>query len=111
MAQAAQIMMHHLKVVAGVDEDWFQSIELPPQIEDEPTYPPLYDKPIEELDLSVRVFNSLKRTGITSVGDVLDMLNRGQDAMLAIRNFGEKSLDELEQKLQEKNYWPHEKTE
>ena len=28
--------------------------------------------------------------------------------MLAIRNFGEKSLDELEQKLQEKNYWPHE---
>ncbi|MDE2748113.1 MAG: DNA-directed RNA polymerase subunit alpha [Chloroflexota bacterium] len=111
LAQAAQIMMHHLKVVAGVDEDWFQSIELPPQIEDEPTYPPLYDKPIEELDLSVRVFNSLKRTGITSVGDVLDMLNRGQDAMLAIRNFGEKSLDELEQKLQEKNYWPHEKTE
>ena len=57
------------------------------------------------------MFNSLKRTGITSVGDVLDMLNRGPDAMLAIRNFGEKSLDELEQKLQEKNYWPHEKTE
>jgi len=111
LAQAAQIMMHHLKVVAGVDEDWFQSIELPPLIEDEPTYPPLYDKPIEELDLSVRVFNSLKRTGITSVGDVLDMLNRGPDAMLAIRNFGEKSLDELEQKLQEKNYWPHEKVE
>lgn len=111
LAQAAQILMHHLKVVAGVDDDWFQNIELPPQIEDEPTYPPLYDKPIEELDLSVRVFNSLKRTGITSVGDVLDMLNRGPDAMLAIRNFGEKSLDELEQKLQEKNYWPHEKTE
>ena len=111
MAQAAQILMHHLKVIAGVDEDWFQSIEIPPQIEDEPTYPPLYDKPIEELDLSVRVFNSLKRTGITSVGDVLDMLNRGPDAMLAIRNFGEKSLDELEQKLKEKNYWPHDKPE
>lgn len=111
VAQSAQIMMHHLKVIAGVDEDWFQSIELPPQIEDEPTYPPLYDKPIEELDLSVRVFNSLKRTGITSVGDVLDMLNRGPDAMLAIRNFGEKSLDELAEKLQEKNYWPHDKAE
>ncbi len=111
LAQSAQILMHHLKVVAGVDDDWFQNIELPAQIDDEPTYPPLYDKPIEELDLSVRVFNSLKRTGITSVGDVLDMLNRGPDAMLAIRNFGEKSLDELEQKLQEKNYWPHEKTE
>ena len=111
VAQSAQIMMHHLKVVAGVDEDWFQAIELPPQIEDEPTFPPLYDKPIEELDLSVRVFNSLKRTGITSVGDVLDMLNRGPDAMLAIRNFGEKSLDELEEKLAEKNYWPQEKAE
>jgi DNA-directed RNA polymerase subunit alpha len=54
----------------------------------------------------VRVFNSLKRTGITSVGDVIDMLQRGPDAMLAIRNFGEKSLDELVEKLQEKNYWP-----
>lgn len=111
LAQSAQILMHHLKVVAGVDEDWFQAIEMPEQPADEPSHPPLYDKPIEELDLSVRVFNSLKRTGITSVGDVLDMLNRGQDAMLAIRNFGEKSLDELEQKLKEKNYWPTDKEE
>lgn len=111
LAQAAQIMMHHLKVVAGVDEDWFAQIEAPPAPEEEPSHPPLYDKPIEELDLSVRVFNSLKRTGITSVGDVLDMLNRGPDAMLAIRNFGEKSLDELEQKLKEKNYWPADKDE
>ncbi len=66
--------------------------------------PELYDKLIEELDLSVRVFNSLKRTGITTVGDVLDMLARGPDAMLAIRNFGEKSLDELIAKLKEKGY-------
>lgn len=109
LAQSAQILMHHLKVIAGVDEDWFQSIELPQHYDDEPAYPPLYDKPIEELDLSVRVFNSLKRTGITSVGDVLDMLNRGPDAMLAIRNFGEKSLDELQEKLKEKNYWPAER--
>ena len=109
LAQSAQILMHHLKVIAGVDEDWFQAIEIPQHYDDEPAYPPLYDKPIEELDLSVRVFNSLKRTGITSVGDVLDMLNRGPDAMLAIRNFGEKSLDELQEKLKEKNYWPAEK--
>lgn len=109
LAQSAQIMMHHLKVVAGVDEEWFTQMPDPVQEHDEPSHPPLYDKPIEELDLSVRVFNSLKRTGITSVGDVLDMLNRGPDAMLAIRNFGEKSLDELEQKLREKNYWPLDK--
>lgn len=111
LAQSAQILMHHLKVVAGVDEEWFSDLEIPQPEPDEPSHPPLYDKPIEELDLSVRVFNSLKRTDITSVGDVLDMLNRGPDAMLAIRNFGEKSLDELEQKLREKNYWPSDKDE
>jgi len=87
-------------------EDWFQEVDVPPTPEAEPTHSPLYDKPIEDLDLSDRVFNALKRTGITSVGDVHDMLNRGPDAMLAIRNFGEDSLDELEQKLREKNYLP-----
>ena len=35
----------------------------------------IYDTPIEQLDLSVRVFNSLKRTGITKVGEMLDYLN------------------------------------
>lgn len=58
--------------------------------------------PIEALNLSVPVYNSLKRTGITTVGEVLEMLDRGPDAMLAIRNFGEKSLDELVTKLKEK---------
>jgi DNA-directed RNA polymerase subunit alpha len=104
-------MMHHLKVIGGVsDADLILPVpdERP---EDQPKRPVLYDKPIEELDLSVRVFNSLKRTGITSVGDVLDMLNRGHDAMLAIRNFGEKSLDELRQKLKEKGYWPGDEDE
>ena len=62
------------------------------------------DTPIEGLDLSVRVFNSLKRTGVTSVGDVLDLLEKGDDAVKSIRNFGEKSLDELRAKLQEKGY-------
>lgn len=56
----------------------------------------------------MRVFNSLKRTGITNVGEVLEMLERGPDAMLAIRNFGEKSLDELVTRLREKNYLPEE---
>ena len=64
----------------------------------------IYDIPIENLDLSVRVFNSLKRTGITTVGEVLDMLEKGPDAMLSIRNFGEKSLDELRERLIEKGY-------
>jgi DNA-directed RNA polymerase subunit alpha len=64
----------------------------------------MYEIPIENLDLSVRVFNSLKRTGITTIGEVLDMLEKGPDAMLSIRNFGEKSLDELKERLREKGY-------
>jgi DNA-directed RNA polymerase subunit alpha len=64
----------------------------------------MYETPIENLDLSVRVFNSLKRTGITTVGEVLDMLEKGPEAMLSIRNFGEKSLDELKERLREKGY-------
>lgn len=62
------------------------------------------NRPLEELNLSVRVFNSLKRTGITTIGDVLDMLDRGPDRVLMIHNFGEKSLDELVERLQEKGY-------
>lgn len=66
----------------------------------------LYEKPIEELALSPRVFNSLKRTGITTIGDVLDMLNRGPNAMLALRDFSERNFDELTQKLREQGYLP-----
>jgi DNA-directed RNA polymerase subunit alpha len=63
-----------------------------------------HDTPIENLDLSVRVFNSLKRTGITNVGDVIELLGKGDEAIMSIRNFGEKSLDELRQKMQEKGF-------
>ena len=64
----------------------------------------LADTPVEALDLSVRVFNSLKRTGITTVGDVLDLLEKGETAVMSIRNFGEKSLDELRDKMREKGF-------
>ena len=60
--------------------------------------------PLEELDLTVRVYNSLKRTGCTTVEDVLSMLRRGPDAMYAIRNFGEASLEELTSKMAIKGY-------
>jgi DNA-directed RNA polymerase subunit alpha len=64
----------------------------------------ILETPIEQLDLSVRVFNSLKRTGITTVGEVLELLAKGDEAVLSIRNFGDKSLEELRQKLQEKGF-------
>lgn len=105
LSQAAQLIVRHLIVISGVEPDPYYPPQEPEPV-DERIRHKHYDRPIEELDLSVRVFNSLKRTGITSVGDIIDMLQRGSDAMLAIRNFGEKSLDELTTKLGEKNYWP-----
>ena len=69
------------------------------------------ETPIENLDLSVRVFNSLKRTGITTVGDVLELLDKGDEAVMSIRNFGEKSLVELRDKMREKHYLVDEEPE
>ncbi|MFN8376259.1 MAG: DNA-directed RNA polymerase subunit alpha [Anaerolineae bacterium] len=111
LGQAAQILTKHLTVIGGFSYEAPEFDDKGDDFGDGPLAErrPLYDKPIEELDLSVRVFNSLKRTGITTVGDVLDMLDRGPDAMLAIRNFGEKSLDELVSKLKEKGYLPDDK--
>jgi len=102
LSKSAQILMAHLRDIAGVTEE---SLLVAAAEEEEPKMASeVYDTPIENLDLSVRVFNSLKRTGITTVGEVLDMLEKGSDAMLSIRNFGEKSLDELRERLQEKGY-------
>jgi DNA-directed RNA polymerase subunit alpha len=102
LSQSAQILMAHLRDLAGVSEE---SLMAAAEREEKPRMASeIYDTPIENLDLSVRVFNSLKRTGITTVGEVLDMLEKGPDAMLSIRNFGEKSLDELRERLIEKGY-------
>jgi len=102
LSRSAQIVMTYLRDIAGVTEESLVSAairEEQPRLGGE-----IYDTPIENLDLSVRVFNSLKRTGITTVGEVLDMLEKGAEAMLSIRNFGEKSLDELKERLREKGY-------
>jgi len=103
MSESATILMQHLGIIANVDPSMFsQKGEAAPV--EEPQHPSYYDLPIEGLDLSVRVFNSLKRTGITTIGEVLEMLDKGEDAMLAIRNFGDKSLEELVDRLREKGY-------
>lgn len=106
LSKSAQILMAHLRDLSGVTEE---SLTLAAAEEEEPKIASeVYETPIENLDLSVRVFNSLKRTGITTVGEVLDMLEKGPDAMLAIRNFGEKSLDELKERMSEKGYMDEE---
>jgi len=62
--------------------------------------------PIEDLDLAMRAYNCLKRAGISSVGEVLERLEQGPAEILAIRNFGQKSLMELLDRLREKGYLP-----
>jgi DNA-directed RNA polymerase subunit alpha len=102
LSQSAQILIAHLRDIAGVTEE---RLLMTTEEEEQHKIPSeIYDRPIETLDLSVRVFNSLKRTGITTVGEVLDMLEKGPEAMLSIRNFGEKSLSELKAQLAEKGY-------
>lgn len=105
---ASKILIDHLRFMAGVSEE-----TLMVGVEKETTGSRLTSEaaetPIENLDLSVRVFNSLKRTGITTVGDVLELLEKGDEAVMSIRNFGEKSLDELRQKMYEKGFLRDEK--
>ncbi|MFW6042273.1 MAG: DNA-directed RNA polymerase subunit alpha [Chloroflexota bacterium] len=109
LAQAAQIMVQYLRPLGGITEETFLPVE---EEEEEEAIPnEIYDTPIEQLDLSVRVFNSLKRTGITKVGEMLDMLERGEETMLAIRNFGEKSLEELKRQLKVKGFLDEEDDE
>jgi len=52
--------------------------------------------PVEELDLSVRTMNSLRRGGIVTVGD---LITKGEKELLSLRNFGQKSRQEVEEKL------------
>ena len=56
----------------------------------------LSNMPVEQLNLSVRTLNCLRRGGITTVGEVI---NKGEKGLLALRNFGKKSLQEMEEVL------------
>ena len=102
LSRSAKILMGHLQHLAGVTAESLAAmveVEEPAEPVDE-----IVDIPIEELDLSVRVFNSLKRTGITTVREVMELNQKGDDALLSIRNFGVKSLTELKDKLEEHGY-------
>ena len=58
-----------------------------------------YETKIEELDLSVRSYNCLKRAGINTVGD---LIQKNEEEMMRVRNLGRKSLKEVIQKLRER---------
>jgi DNA-directed RNA polymerase subunit alpha len=100
VAQSAQILIRHLELLtelvvkptARFEKQATSAVQIPSK---------LYDVPIEDLDLSVRAYNCLKRAGITKVGQVLEMT---EDDLLGVRNFGRKSLDELRDRLTERDF-------
>jgi DNA-directed RNA polymerase subunit alpha len=100
MRAAADILVQHLTLLAGAKVAEVEQ----PEVAEEGIPIRVYDAPIEELELTVGAYNCLKRAGITKVGEILRRMEKGEDEMLAIRNFGKKSLDELVDKLREKNY-------
>ncbi|MBA4374614.1 MAG: DNA-directed RNA polymerase subunit alpha [Anaerolinea sp.] len=103
LGNASKIVIDHLRYISGISEE---TLILGAEKEASGSHltSEAAETPIENLDLSVRVFNSLKRTGITNVGDVLELLEKGEEAVMSIRNFGEKSLDELRDKMREKGF-------
>lgn len=106
LAEAAQLLMTHLNLVASVDELVTQEAAILAEtaVVEEVIPMQAYETPIEDLNLSVRVYNCLKRTGITQVGEVLERLEKGREELMSIRNFGAKSLGELEAKLMERDF-------
>lgn len=70
---------------------------LAPEELDTETAPSYIDDPVEKLELSVRSLNCLKREGINTVGD---LLNYSIEELMDIRNFGEKSVDEVREKIE-----------
>lgn len=91
---AAKILTEHLALFTDLSETVAsQSIVREKDVSTEPTALKLT---IEELDLSVRSFNCLKRANINTVRD---LISRTPEEMMKVRNMGKKSLDEVQNKL------------
>lgn len=103
LSTGAQLVVKHMAAIAEVGD---VTLEVEPEVEESWIPERIAETNIEDLDLSVRAFNCLKRAGITKVGEILERLERDEEELLAIRNFGQKSLDELKENLEAKGYWP-----
>lgn len=93
---ASKMMIDYLTVIVDLDETTHKLDfmgESPEITEDRKL-----DKPIEELDLSVRSFNCLKRAGINTLAE---LTKKSEEEMMRVRNLGRKSLKEVKDKLEE----------
>lgn len=91
---AAKILHDYLKVFVGLTEK-VGEVEIM-VIKEEEEKDKVLDMSIEELDLSVRSYNCLKRAAINTVGE---LIMKTEDDMMKVRNLGKKSLEEVEEKL------------
>jgi DNA-directed RNA polymerase subunit alpha len=103
LSSSAQILARHLSLVAEFGR---AAAQVEPEVPISRIPERIAEVNIEDLDLTVRAFNCLKRAGITKVGEILEKLQRDEDELLAIRNFGQKSLEELKERLVARGYWP-----
>ncbi len=91
---AAKVLTEHLNLFVNLS-DKGSSTEIMVEKDDKGKEKVL-EMTIEELDLSVRSFNCLKRAGINTVED---LINKSEDDMMKVRNLGRKSLEEVVEKL------------
>lgn len=92
----AKIMQEHLKLFIDLT-DSMDNVEIMVEKEEDQKEKAL-EMTIEELELSVRSFNCLKRAGINTVEE---LTHRSEEDMMKVRNLGKKSLDEVKNKLEE----------
>ena len=93
---SAKIMGEHLRLFIGLTET-VNDVEIMVEKEEEQK-DKILEMTIEELDLSVRSYNCLKRAGINSVEE---LIQRNEEDMMKVRNLGKKSLEEVINKLNE----------
>lgn len=91
---AAKILTEHLNLFVELSDE-VSNTEIM-VVKDDSSKEKVLEMTIEELDLSVRSFNCLKRAGINTVED---LINKTEDDMMKVRNLGRKSLDEVVAKL------------
>ena len=93
---SAKVLTSYLELFTTLTEE-VQDVEIMVD-KTEDTKDKVLDLPIEELDLSVRSYNCLKRAGINAVEE---LIKKTEEDMMKIRNLGKKSLDEVKSKLDE----------
>ncbi len=94
LQEASRILIDHFRLFAGIADEAGPGV--PFGGPEDPGAARAATMPIEELDLSVRPYNCLKRAGMHTVGD---LIRKTEDEVVAVKNFGRKSLDEVREKL------------